>query len=41
MNEKNKSDIISMRRNQLIKAAYNVVGQKQGGSAAQPAKGDE
>ncbi|PKN75056.1 MAG: hypothetical protein CVU52_06325 [Deltaproteobacteria bacterium HGW-Deltaproteobacteria-10] len=28
MNEKNKSDIISMRRNQLIKAAYNVVGQK-------------
>lgn len=28
MNEKNKSDIIGLRRNQLIKAAYNVVGQK-------------
>ena len=28
MNEKNKGDIISLRRNQLIKAAYNVVGQK-------------
>jgi AcrR family transcriptional regulator len=28
MNERSKSDIINLRRNQLIKAAYKVVGQK-------------
>ncbi len=28
MNERNKSDIINLRRNQLTKAAYKVVGQK-------------
>jgi TetR/AcrR family transcriptional regulator, fatty acid metabolism regulator protein len=28
MNERSKSDIINMRRNQLTKAAYKVVGQK-------------
>ena len=28
MNKRNKSDIINLRRNQLIKAAYKVVGQK-------------